>query len=936
MGNGKGRRTAEEPPADSGKLTGRHVNQGLSERHIYPELSGGEQPASAWQQQFQNLLSCDWKELSEAVRDASAGNQHKHLFGQAEAGMFHLYNDMVSGLTGLRPEQLAGSTSPEVAASIDQGRLLKQQLDSGLMSEHSLTEPQRQDLRNYHQFQTALQKVPGFEQDAFRESVEKALHEKAEEYRHDPVAKSSPAQPARESHDKQSGAGIVTKGLPDLMLSKEEQSGSGSKETVLRHRQPAGSLPQIEGPGTPGLTASDGGRGPKQNGLSLPSSLEHSRRQQPESQARSGTKNEPSSRETGHLPENKKMIAYETEPIGQERRADGALKSQDPVAMPNLHAGLAVAGSTAKLVNGAQRTEREKLSGSKKLIGGSIDVERHSGEKASRVVERGQTGRSAGDGRIVKREGVISRRQTVTSYRLIESRVTNLRSFRSGTATARSFLVAAREQFGQAIRKSSASAEKSVVSKHDGSRGKLVAAQADRIRQETGLRRADGSKPAQKLTGGLVIKRALSSVGAAGGALRKVVADVNRLAVPGGVARIDPVKGAVSKRAAAFVSCSRIDRRYVLGSEVVLAAIIAAAGIARRRGDPLGAVDKHEGRVSDSSRSPRETTGSGVARSVSSRGGEALVSSGRVDRRFVLGAEIACAALIASGGVCRQRLDQALFGTADGVKNDKAKTRRGETERTTNKNGADLLVDTDLTDRHDSSDIGEQGETGLTRIVERYLQGAVSFLATAPERIGKKVDAERAEAPTSKSGQLSRSNRSVSRDDSRLGGDSSQEEKLVPEVAHRRQEEQAAAVVLHRPTIIVSPRDTLVSIAEAFFHDANLGWLIADLNRHNIEDSEIEGKRVVVLKSRQLLELPVWADIEEFSRSRAATDSPDNLVTIVEHTQVDRELLDLSLSATVGVSGSSVCQTALPGGDRQPVEEKGRQGFTFSRFLSNE
>src|SRR5207245_2929495 len=56
-------------------------------------------------------------------------------------------------------------------------------------------------------------------------------------------------------------------------------------------------------------------------------------------------------------------------------------------------------------------------------------------------------------------------------------------------------------------------------------------------------------------------------------------------------------------------------------------------------------------------------------------------------------------------------------------------------------------------------------------------------------------------------------------------------EELAESSAGRGKEQvQAGRVVLHRPTTMVSPRDTLVSIAEAFFHDPNLAWLIADLN----------------------------------------------------------------------------------------------------------
>src|SRR5262249_17399723 len=51
--------------------------------------------------------------------------------------------------------------------------------------------------------------------------------------------------------------------------------------------------------------------------------------------------------------------------------------------------------------------------------------------------------------------------------------------------------------------------------------------------------------------------------------------------------------------------------------------------------------------------------------------------------------------------------------------------------------------------------------------------------------------------------------------------------------------------VLRRPTTLISCGDTFVSIAEAFFNDANLAWLIADLNRERTSESRANGRRVV-------------------------------------------------------------------------------------------
>jgi hypothetical protein len=103
-----------------------------------------------------------------------------------------------------------------------------------------------------------------------------------------------------------------------------------------------------------------------------------------------------------------------------------------------------------------------------------------------------------------------------------------------------------------------------------------------------------------------------------------------------------------------------------------------------------------------------------------------------------------------------------------------------------------------------------------------------------------------------------------------------------------------------RPTILVSVNDTLVSIAERFFNDAKIAWLIADLNASNTKESWVDGKRVVQLKSRQPLVLPISEDIELFYSRENRELKPSHLITIVEQSQIDLELLDYSLGPTIG------------------------------------
>jgi hypothetical protein len=94
---------------------------------------------------------------------------------------------------------------------------------------------------------------------------------------------------------------------------------------------------------------------------------------------------------------------------------------------------------------------------------------------------------------------------------------------------------------------------------------------------------------------------------------------------------------------------------------------------------------------------------------------------------------------------------------------------------------------------------------------------------------------------------------------------------------------------------LVSAQDTLVSIAETFFHDPNVAWLIADLNADQLKETWMDGKRIVELKTRQQLELPVWQEISDFLATRKAEATPNNLVTIVMQSAVDKELLRSNL-----------------------------------------
>ncbi|MBK9144869.1 MAG: hypothetical protein IPM23_20450 [Candidatus Melainabacteria bacterium] len=109
-----------------------------------------------------------------------------------------------------------------------------------------------------------------------------------------------------------------------------------------------------------------------------------------------------------------------------------------------------------------------------------------------------------------------------------------------------------------------------------------------------------------------------------------------------------------------------------------------------------------------------------------------------------------------------------------------------------------------------------------------------------------------------------------------------------------------------RPTIIIGLADTLVGIAEALFHDARVGWLIADLNKGTTRQYEKDGKRIVEVRSRETLILPVWEDIVEFCQSMPVDACRKPLITIVRETSLSREILEEHLGHVVSPPGRAV------------------------------
>lgn len=102
-----------------------------------------------------------------------------------------------------------------------------------------------------------------------------------------------------------------------------------------------------------------------------------------------------------------------------------------------------------------------------------------------------------------------------------------------------------------------------------------------------------------------------------------------------------------------------------------------------------------------------------------------------------------------------------------------------------------------------------------------------------------------------------------------------------------------------RQTIIIGINDCLNKIADTLFQDPNLGWLIADINKHRMSE-RTEGKlRVVSIAALQLLEMPREDEISQFKKSRPADYCAANLVTIVLQNTIDKTKLEETLAPVV-------------------------------------
>jgi len=133
---------------------------------------------------------------------------------------------------------------------------------------------------------------------------------------------------------------------------------------------------------------------------------------------------------------------------------------------------------------------------------------------------------------------------------------------------------------------------------------------------------------------------------------------------------------------------------------------------------------------------------------------------------------------------------------------------------------------------------------------------------------------------------------------------SDEDQEVASEVEEDDTNNGALSQVLRRPKWVIEAGQTLDGIAERLFGSADLGWLIADLNRNLLRETYIDNKRIVELHSRQEIELPVHQDIQKFNQARKKTWNAENLVTIVMERQIDREVVESSLRRVVGTGAN--------------------------------
>ena len=141
----------------------------------------------------------------------------------------------------------------------------------------------------------------------------------------------------------------------------------------------------------------------------------------------------------------------------------------------------------------------------------------------------------------------------------------------------------------------------------------------------------------------------------------------------------------------------------------------------------------------------------------------------------------------------------------------------------------------------------------------------------------------------------------------------------ITDAQHDGKSEDNGKTVLLRRTHMVSEGDTLLSLADEFYSNRNAAWLIADININNVNEAFIDGKRVIELKARQIIELPEPSEVSQFSMNLRKDFNVENLITVVSETVIDRELLQNFLGT---ISGDTAVKTPAASVRTRPTTTK--------------
>lgn len=102
-----------------------------------------------------------------------------------------------------------------------------------------------------------------------------------------------------------------------------------------------------------------------------------------------------------------------------------------------------------------------------------------------------------------------------------------------------------------------------------------------------------------------------------------------------------------------------------------------------------------------------------------------------------------------------------------------------------------------------------------------------------------------------------------------------------------------------RATVIIGTKDCLCMIATAFFQNADVGWLIADINKHRLLERWQEKTRVISVSAQQILELPLPDEIENFLKNKSKEACSKNMITIVLENNCSKEKLEEKLAPVI-------------------------------------